>query len=173
MKFLAPEDLSQPEVDHILRRALAPDSESRGFHIDYYFRAAKGAAGDFVRFRDEQGSPGELTAKRADRGSNFDRLELSLFAERPVEGLMFLKMALGEPVGKVHKTYTRFYVTGTEISTAVVQGFGRVIVEVEGLTAAQVTAVSSHLNRALPGIQRETRSVYQMFVEPNLRPEDV
>ncbi len=173
LKFLLPNTLSQPEADHILRSILpAVRREVQGRGTDYYFKVPGPA--DFARIRLLSDSPAaELTVKRSDGAEGgMSRIELSHPFACPRTAVPFMREILGPEVCVIRKTFTEYlFEDGTTVSTATVEGFDFVVLEVEARTASAVLLMSNHirdqfLELGKVQLRPESRSIFTMFVEP-------
>lgn len=131
---------------------------------DFYWKVPVGLIGDFIRLRYLPEGKGQLTVKHADKETNVNRVEIDVVVENPDEAKKFLVHVMGEPIGKLYKEYTVFFIKDefTTISVYRVRGDKRIFLEVEAKTVAHVDKLSKTLNKAIPLDQQE-KSLYQIF----------
>lgn len=136
---------------------------------DYYWKPVKGQKGDFLRLRFMPDGSGQLTVKDADRGSNFNRVEIDVEVDDAAQCLEYQEYVHGDHYGSVFKSYYVMFLEldeHTTVSVYKVRGDteGRIFVEIEAKTQARVEELNKLISKEVP-LTYEPRSLYQIFVE--------
>ena len=137
---------------------------------DLYWNAPKsGIKADFLRLRKIAGG-GQITAKCTDRGNNIDRVEIDLEVSDRAQAKELITALLGEPIAKVTKKYTVFFLENqfTNVSVYQVTGDKKVFVEIEAKSKSRLKEITKALMKASDKDWSwfwVRSSVYQMFVK--------
>ena len=131
---------------------------------DIYWKSPDLNAADFVRFRFLPNGTGQLTVKKADRGSNLNRIEIDLDTTEPKQAVKFLKQLFGEPLGFLHKDYFVIFIDKYETNVSVykIRGSPTIFVEIEARTLSAVNKICKIVFSDIKAKQ-ESRSLYQIF----------
>ena len=160
--------LCQRQVDIMLETLLAPFDTIEGESDDSFFLPPPSGVADFVRLREFENGTAELTFKKKDRRTNFNRIEENVRCESADEAKMFAYGTFGDPISTLTKRYTVHFVErDLEVSTYVVQGDNRLFLEVEGPTEEAVTKLSNRIASKI-ALTQEPRSLFEIFVEPKI-----
>lgn len=144
----------------------------KGCAADTYFCPPEEARADFVRVReldepDEHGCRAQITLKYSDKDGNVNRVEIDLGVSDPEQAIRLLTYMLGDPLGRVTKHYTVYFLENvhTTVSVYKVMKDKRVFVEVEATSAKRVAEVTDWL-RVDGGLkfERVKTSLFDMFV---------
>jgi adenylate cyclase class IV len=153
-------------VSQSIERALGyPSTVIKDESGDLYWHPHKGMKADFVRLRFMPDGTGQLTTKRADRGSNTNRIEIDVEVVDPHQCEKFLSQILGESCGSVYKQYHVYFLDDKDTSVSVyqVQGDDRVFVEVEAKSVSRVNQLIKQVSCSV-SMKLERRSLYQLFI---------
>lgn len=136
---------------------------------DFYWKTQGKLNGDFLRVRYNPDGTGQLTVKEADRGSNFNRVEIDVEVVSAEQCYKYQSHVHGPETGSVFKTYFVYILENDEhktISIYKVRGDEdkRVFVEIEARTQAEVEALERKIRAEVP-IDYEPRNLYQIFIE--------
>jgi adenylate cyclase class IV len=135
-----------------------------GTSKDFYWKSPNARGADFVRLRFMPDGSGQLTLKKADRGTNVDRIEIDVEVKNPKQTYKFLSQLLGKPLGKIQKNYQVTYLDdgGSNISVYKVHGNPAVFIEIEARSLSYVNKIEKKLSGFI-AIKQERRSLYQVF----------
>lgn len=176
-KLLTEGTASMPSIDRIVRSVLEKHTTFckpiiEGSAADTYFQPPEDARADFIRVReldepDEHGCMAQVTLKYSDKGGNVNRIEMDLGVSDPEQAVKLLTYMLGDPLGRVTKRYTVYFLENVHTTVSVYKVFKdkRVFVEVEAMNVKRVQEVADLLRRH-GGLkfQRAKRSLFDMFV---------
>ena len=165
-KFIvADSKLSFKEVCYLARYAIVDwEEQVSGRSKDLYWKSHDPVAADFIRLRYMPDGSGELTLKRADQGSNVNRIEIDVVVPEPKQTGKFLKQLFGDPLGDIHKDYfiLRLDEEDTTVSVYKIKGRSHVFIEVEARTLAKVDGLAKRLSTRIK-MNQEKRSLYELF----------
>jgi CYTH domain-containing protein len=164
-KFLIKTGMSKAEVDYIIQREFDPTREYYGSSEDLFFLPQDRTRADFIRLRALNDGTTELTIKKKDRGNNTDRMEQNIDVHPFNKTREFCRTLFGPELTTLNKTFSHFERDGIEVSTALVEGYPYLILEVEAPTEAQIERVTTVLSRVLP-LEVENQSLFELFVKP-------
>ncbi|NBP13540.1 hypothetical protein EBU95_03960 [bacterium] len=134
---------------------------------DYYWAAP---ATDFVRVRQmekNKNGHGQMTVKKTDRGSNFDRLEIDLDIFNVNQAVRLKTAEYGKKPKKLKKKYTILFLDrlDTNISVYQIDKDKRIFVEVESRNARKVNKLVKILQNRLPfPLEVIRKSLYDIFI---------
>jgi adenylate cyclase class IV len=136
----------------------------KGSSKDFYWHSPRPSAADFIRLRNMPDGTGQLTLKRADRGSNINRIEIDVEIPNPKQTHKFLNQLLGRPVGTIHKDYSALFIDNNETSVSVykIKGNPKVFIEIEARSLSLVNKISKQISSVIE-MRQEKRSLYQLF----------
>lgn len=141
-----------------------------GESVDYYWDLQSLDA-DFVRLR-QDGNRSELTIKKKDKGSNFNRMERNLKIKSPIQESLAVFEAVHGPFDAViAKQYMVLVQTDTDlvVSAYEVQGKPGTIIEIESSNELEVLSQAAKVRDFLTdrgiSVGEEPRSIYEMYVK--------
>lgn len=176
-KLLTEGATSMPPVDRTVHEILKKNGSFckpiiEGCAADTYFQPHEDMRADFVRVReldepDEHGCMAQITLKHSDKNGNVNRVEIDLGVSSAEQAVKLLTYMLGDPLGRVTKRYTVYFLENIHTTVSVYKVFRdkRVFVEVEALSLKRVTEITTLLRRE-GGLKfdRVTTSLFDMFV---------
>lgn len=158
--------LSFKEVCILVKQALVFEWKDQisGKSKDLYWKSHNPSAADFIRLRYMPDGHGELTLKRADRGSNVNRIEIDVKVSEPDQTGKFLKQLFGKPIGNLYKDYFILFMDDkdTTVSVYKIRGHSHVFIEIEARSLSKVERLVKSLSYKIQMTQ-EKRSLYQFF----------
>ena len=136
----------------------------KGSSKDFYWHSPRPSAADFISLRNMPNGTGQLTLKRADRGSNINRIEIDVEVQDPKQTRKFLAQLLGSPIGTIHKDYSALFIDDhdTNVSVYKIKGNPKVFIEIEARSLSLVNKISKLISSVIE-MRQEKRSLYQLF----------
>ena len=144
---------------------------------DEYWRVP--GKGQFLRLRNSRGefldgrkqTLKEITVKAKDKDSNLDRLEINVEVEKIMDTRELLNTVLGsKPIGVINKREAIVFAGKGVVVSVCEMTDGKVLVEVEGPSIAEIQLHERPLRRKLE-LVRETASLFELYIEPKLEKE--
>lgn len=156
-------------LEHYMARGLSADSVLTADTIDDYWQVPGNA--DFVRVRNSWGETAtgkrrvlkEITVKKKDKGSNFDRLELNLHIEEVQVARLVCKLICGKRKARIEKREMVFFLPDTTVVSVCRIGKD-CFLEVESASEALVAKRVRELGGLGLELQSEPRSLFEIYV---------
>lgn len=171
-KFLVKDDVSFAKLEERLLELLEvpKDFILTAKTTDEYWEVP--GRGDFVRLRNSWGRTlagqrkvlKEITVKKKDRGSNFNRLEINAAVESILDTRALLKMILGNTCGKIEKVETVWFCPEDLVVSLCDVNSMATYVEVEGKSTQQVTAWSEKIKK-IARLEQEEKNLFELFIQ--------
>lgn len=167
VKMLVKGCKSLKKVEKLCLKLFQPLHVITDQRTDYYWPAP---ATDFVRVRQmekNKNGHGQMTVKKTDRGSNFNRLEIDLDILNVNQAVRLKTAEYGKQPKKLKKKYTILFLDhlDTNISVYQIDKDKRIFVEVESRNARKVNSLVKILKSKIPfPLEVIRKSLYDIFI---------